>query len=88
MTVMDLNKVVKEKEEILVRHDIMKLEIKKIADQVNKEIDTVFEMENRKHQLEMSMQEREKEIMVHKDVLQAEHKAAEEERYKISIELS
>lgn len=49
MTMMDLNKVVKEKEEILVRHDIMKLEIKKIADSVNKEIDTVFEMENRKH---------------------------------------
>jgi hypothetical protein len=26
--------------------------------------------------------------MVHRDVLLAEHKAAEEERYKISIELS
>jgi hypothetical protein len=32
MTMMDLNKVVKSKEEALVRHDIMKLEIKKIAD--------------------------------------------------------
>lgn len=88
MTMMDLNKVVKQKEEALVRHDIMKLEIKKIAERVNKEIDIVFEMQNRKYQLEMSMQEREKEIMVHRDVLLAEHKAAEEERHKIAVELA
>ena len=49
MTMMDLNKVIKQKEEALVRHDIMKLEIKKIADHVNNEIDEVFEMENRKY---------------------------------------
>jgi hypothetical protein len=36
----------------------------------------------------MSMQEREKEIQVHKDVLMAEHKAAEEERHKIAVELA
>ena len=34
------------------------------------------------------MQEREKEIMVHRDVLLAEHKAAEEERHKIAVELA
>jgi hypothetical protein len=34
------------------------------------------------------MQEREKEIQVHKDVLLAEKKAAEEERHKIAMELS
>jgi len=34
------------------------------------------------------MQEREKEISVHKDVLKAEHKAAEDERHKIAVELS
>ena len=34
------------------------------------------------------MQEREKEIEVHKDVLMTEHKAAEEERHKIAVELA
>lgn len=34
------------------------------------------------------MQEREKEIYVHKDVLLAEVKAAEEERHKIAVELA
>lgn len=88
MTYQDLNKIVKFKEEVLVRNDVMKLEIKKIKDQVVKAIDEVFNLENRKYQLEMSMQEREKEINVHKDVLRAEVKAAEEERHKIASELA
>ena len=48
----------------------------------------VYNLENRKYQLEMSMQEREKEISVHHDVLKAETKAAEEERHNIAVELS
>ena len=36
----------------------------------------------------MSMQEREKEIQVHKDILLAQFKAAEDERHKIAIELA
>jgi hypothetical protein len=46
----------------LVQHDVMKLEIKKIKDVVNGAVDSVFTLENRKYQLEMSMQERENEI--------------------------
>jgi len=34
------------------------------------------------------MQEREKEINVHKDVILAENKAAEEERHKVAMELA
>ncbi len=34
------------------------------------------------------MQAREKEIQVHRDVLVAEDKAAEEERHKIAVELA
>ena len=34
------------------------------------------------------MQEREKEIGVHKDVLIAEQKSAEDERHSIAVELS
>ena len=34
------------------------------------------------------MQEREKEIIVHRDVLAAEAKSAEEERHKIAVELA
>lgn len=83
----DLEKVQKNKEKTLVQHDCKKLEIKKLRDTVNVEADRVFGLENRKYQLEMSMEEREKEIQVHKDILVSESKAAEEERHKVAVEL-
>ena len=36
----------------------------------------------------MTIQERQKEIQVHTDVLLAEHKAIENQRHKIAIELA
>jgi hypothetical protein len=60
-----------------VQHDIMKLEIKNLRETVNVEADKVYGMENRKKQLEMSMEEREKEIKVHRDILESEKQAAE-----------
>jgi hypothetical protein len=65
----------------------MKLEIKNLRDTVNVEADRVYGLENRKYQLEMSMEEREKEIQVHKDILVSELKSAEEERHKVAVEL-
>ena len=52
------------------------------------EANTVFNKENKLAQLEMSIKEREKEINVHKDILVAQHKSAEEERHKCAMELS
>ena len=83
----DLEAVIKKKEKTLVQHDIMKLEIQGLREKVNTGADKVFGFENRKYQLEMSMEEREKEIQVHKDILISEHKAAEEERHKVKVEL-
>jgi len=40
----------------------MKLEILKIHDVLMSKTDEVFNLENKKHQVEMSMQEREREI--------------------------
>jgi hypothetical protein len=68
----DLGKVASQKEKTLVQHDIMKLEIKNLRETVNVEADKVYGMENRKKQLEMSMEEREKEIKVHRDILESE----------------
>ena len=62
MATNDLDAVQQEKEKTLVSHDKKKLEIKKLRDTVNVEADRVYGLENRKYQLEMSMEEREKEI--------------------------
>jgi len=75
----DENAKVEKKESTLLAQDIMKLEIKKIRVIVGEEADHVYEQENKKSQLQMSMEE--KEIQVHKDVLSSEQKAAEEERH-------
>lgn len=72
----DLETVIKNKERTLVQHDIMKLEIQGLREKVNQGADKVYGFENRKYQLEMSMEEREKEIQVHKDILISELKAA------------
>lgn len=82
-----LTKVKKVTETTLVQHDCKKLEIKQLRETVNLEADQVYGLENRKYQLEMSMEEREKEIQVHKDILVSEQKAAEEERHKVAVEL-
>jgi len=86
MTLLEQQKQSKKKESTLLAHDIMKLEIKKIRDIVGQEADHVYEQENKKSQLQMSMEEREKEIQVHKDVLSSEQKAAEEERHVVAKE--
>lgn len=83
----DLNKVALKKEKTLVQHDTMKLEILALRDQVNNAADIVYGQENKKYQLEMSMEEREKEIQVHKDILVSELKSVEEERHKVAVEL-
>ena len=84
----DLQKIVKTKEEILVEHDLMKLDIKKIYDRLLKKANEVFRKENQLSQLELSIKEREREINVHKDLLIAERKSAEEEKHNCAIELT
>lgn len=68
-------------------HDLMKLEIKKRAEIVSEAANKAIVEDNKKSQLEMSLEEREKEISVHKDILSAEQKAAEEERHKVAVDL-
>ena len=52
----------KKKEEITVQHDVMKLEVRRLRDVLNSRADEVFGLENRKAQLQLSMEEREREI--------------------------
>jgi len=79
---------IKEKEETLMLHDILRLEVKRARQQLNSKSESVFSLENRKQQLQISMEEREKEIEVHTEVLKAQLKCAEEEKHKAAIELA
>merc|ERR1711896_71297 len=80
--------VVKEKEESLMQHDILRLEVKRLRQQLNTKAENLYSLENRKQQLHISMEEREKEIEVHQEVLKAQLRSQEEERHKTAIELA
>ena len=83
-----LKEVIKNEEEQMVAHDVLKLELKRLRESLNAKADEVFGLQNRKFQLQMSMEERQQEVRVHTDVLKAQLKAAEEERHATARELS
>ena len=83
-----LKEVIKNEEEQMVAHDVLKLELKRLRESLNAKADEVFGLQNRKFQLQMSMEERQQEVRVHTDVLKAQLKAAEEERTAAGKELS
>merc|ERR1719161_2977541 len=83
-----MNKTTREKEEVLVHHDVMKLEVSRLRNKLTARTEQVFALENRKQQLQLSMQEREKEVEVHLDVLRAQHRVAQDERHATAIELA
>merc|ERR1719428_2068258 len=83
-----MGQTTKEKEEILVHHDVMKLEVNRLRNKLTARTEQVFALENRKQQLQLSMQEREKEVEVHLDVLRAQHRVAQDERHSTAVELA
>merc|ERR1719313_1773120 len=72
--------VVKDKEESLMQHDILRLEVKRLRQQLNSKSESLYSLENRKQQLQISMEEREKEIEVHTEILKSQLRGAEDER--------
>jgi len=78
----------KQKEQALVHHDAMKLEVKRLRTLVNTKTDSLCSLENRKEQLQISMEERAKEIEVHQEVLRGQLRVNNEENHRVAIELS
>ncbi|KAF1334319.1 hypothetical protein FI667_g2350, partial [Globisporangium splendens] len=83
-----LKQTLKEKEELLVQHDLQSLEVKRLKEILDMRADEVFSLENRDFQLKKSMEEQKKEIAMHREIQRATNKAIEEERHKVSVELA
>jgi len=83
----EMKEKLKEKQQLIVDHDVLKLSVKRLRDTLTQKADQVFALENRKLQLQLSMKEREKEIQMHRDIQRAELKAAEEARHKVTVDL-
>lgn len=83
-----LRKAVREKEESMVAHDLLKLEVRRLRDALSNKTDQVFGLENRAAQLEMSIESRKKEVEAHRAVQRAAAKLAEEERHKLALDVA
>ena len=83
-----LKATTKDKEEAMVQNDVMRLELKRLRSSLSGQADKVFALENRKQQLMLSMEERKHEIGVHKEVQRAQLRASQEEKHKVTVEMS
>lgn len=67
----------------MVEENILKLEIKRLRDQLQNRANDVLTLEEKRLLLDTAMKERRQEIKIHTDVLKAQVKTSEEERQKI-----
>ncbi|KAI8853033.1 hypothetical protein BC829DRAFT_414156 [Chytridium lagenaria] len=82
-----LNAKVREKEELMVEENILRLELRKLRGFLNAKADEVFGLESRQIQLQLALEERTKEITIHNDMLRVQTKNVEEERHSACAEL-
>ncbi|KAK1945856.1 Coiled-coil domain-containing protein 39 [Phytophthora citrophthora] len=83
-----LKAALKNKEELLIQHDLQALEVRRLRDLLHARADEVLSLENRDFQLKKSMEERKREIAAHQELQRAANKAVEDERHRVSVELA
>ena len=85
---LDLKQYTEEEQEAMVSNDVMRLEIKRLRDQLSERADKVFTLENRKQQLKLSMAERKKETRSIVTCRPCSWRLAEEEVHKVKMEVN
>jgi|UniRef100_A0A7S4FGB3 chromosome segregation ATPase len=83
----ELGKLTKNKEQLMVNHDVLKLQVNRLDKILMNRGKELYSLENRKAQLQITIEERESEIAVHKDMLRMQIKTSEDERRKVVMEL-
>lgn len=78
---------IREKEDLMVDENILKLELFKLRSFLNTRADSVYSLENRQAQLQLALEERTKEMQLHKDMLMTYLKLAQEEKASVTSEL-
>jgi hypothetical protein len=61
------------------------VQVRRLEAKLRKVIDQVFALENRSHQLKLTLDEREKEVSLHREMQRLEEKACEKSRRKVAL---
>lgn len=77
----------REKEDKMVSHDLLALDVRRVREALNTRVDEVFNLENEKLQLQLTVEERRHEVELHREVLRAQIKGAQEEVHRVTLEL-
>ncbi|KAJ3041458.1 Coiled-coil domain-containing protein 39, partial [Rhizophlyctis rosea] len=77
----------REKEEVMVEENILRLELRKLRSFLNARADQVLSLETRQANLQLALQERTHALHLHSSMLRVAIKTAEEERHSACAEL-
>ena len=84
---LNLKKLVAEKEEDMVSHDLVRLEVRRLRDILRNKIEEVIQLENKRENLFNEMLVKKEEKHIQKDVQIAQLRVCEDERHKSAVEL-
>ncbi|RKP16501.1 hypothetical protein ROZALSC1DRAFT_25205, partial [Rozella allomycis CSF55] len=78
---------IKEKEEFMVEENLLRLELQRLRTFLSSRADQVYSLEARQVQLQLALEERQKEIDLNQEITKSQIKFAQEEKQQVKLQI-